>query len=98
MGWSIGGRLVAEKLDALRDALYDYYGTLNELRTALESQPQLASTIVVPQKPEALVLWEQCNEMNLPLVAGGAMDQPHIWLEEWAIVREVYNLFNPPKS
>jgi hypothetical protein len=98
VGRPLGGRAVAAKLEALRNALYDYYGAINELKVLLESQPHTLPNIVIPEKPEALKLWEQCNTMNLPLYDGGVMDQPHIWLEEWAIVKEVHDLFQPEKK
>jgi hypothetical protein len=69
--------------------LYDYYGALSELRVLSESQPHLASTVKIPDKPDTLVLLEKCQALNLPLLAGGLMDQPHLWLDEVAVVREV---------
>jgi len=47
----------------------------------------------MPEKPEALILLEQCEALNLPLVAGGLMDQPHIWLILVAVIREEKRLF-----
>lgn len=38
-----------------------------------------------PEKPVAYILYEQCKELNLPLLEGGIMDQPHIWLMQWAV-------------
>lgn len=45
------------------------------------------------------------KETGLPLVAGGVMDQPHIWLEQLGVIRNVINLFDamarasePPKQ
>jgi hypothetical protein len=37
----------------------------------------------VPEKPDALRLYDQCKSTGLPLVAGGLLDQPHIWLMEY---------------
>lgn len=93
MGGSRGGSRLAGGLEKLRLALYDYYGALNELKTLSEAQPYLASTVKIPQKPEALILWEQCQRLNLPLVEGGLEDQPHIWLEEIAVIEDVKQEF-----
>ena len=40
------------------------------------------------EKPEALILYEQVTSFGLPLVSGGIMDQPHIWLQEYYVVYE----------
>jgi hypothetical protein len=45
-------------------------------------------------KPEALIRYEQCISMGIPLVAGGLMDQPYIWLQEWKIVADVKAVFD----
>jgi len=37
------------------------------------------------EKPEALMLLEQCRAMDLPLISGGLLDQPHIWVMEVAV-------------
>lgn len=44
-------------------------------------------------KPEALALLEQCEALNLPLKAGGLEDQPHIWIREVVLVKQVRNIF-----
>lgn len=93
MGRSIGGSRITGGLEALRSALYDYYGAINELKTLSEAQPNLASTVKIPQKPEALILWEQCQALGLPLVDGGLEDQPHIWIEEVAVIRDAQQEF-----
>jgi hypothetical protein len=38
--------------------------------------------ISIPEKPDALKLLEQCEAFDIPLVAGGLMNQPHLWLRE----------------
>jgi hypothetical protein len=75
----------------------DYYGTINELKTLTESQPNLASTIKIPDRPEALTLWEKCQWLGLPLMEGGLADQPHLWIEEVAVVRDIQELFKAIK-
>lgn len=72
-----GGSRVAEQLEALREEIRDYYGALNEIKAGLHP--------TIPEKPTALRLYEQCKEMGISLVAGGLLDQPHIWLREYAI-------------
>lgn len=58
----------------------EYYGTLNEVKLGLE--------VPMPEKPEAMILYEQCAEFGIPLVEGGIMDQPFIWLQEYKIVAD----------
>lgn len=94
MGRPAGGSRVEGGLEELRQALFDYYGALNELRTLAESQPILASQVKIPEKPEALKLWEMCQVNGVPLVSGGLLDQPHIWLEEQAVVISTQRQFD----
>jgi hypothetical protein len=46
-----------------------------------------------PIKPVAYILYEQCKELNLPLTEGGIMDQPHIWLMQWAVCMQRESLW-----
>ena len=39
------------------------------------------------EKPEALIIYETCEDLGIPRVAGGYEDQPYIWLLEWSIVK-----------
>ena len=73
-------------LRELEDALVEYYSTLNEIKAGLNTQPA--------EKPYELLLYEQVSEMRIPLVAGGLMDQPHIWLMQYAVVRNIKALFD----
>ena len=73
----LGGSLVTDSLETLRDEVRNYFGVLNEIRAGLNPK--------VPDKPVALRLFEQCREMGIPLISGGLVDQPHIWLREYAI-------------
>lgn len=77
---SAGGRVVSEKLQSLRDALEDYFGAI----TALENGQQVS----IPEQPEALTYYHSSTKMHIPLVEGGVMDQPHIWLMEYAICEQ----------
>ena len=47
----------------------------------------------IPEKPEALDLFQQCQMMGIPLVEGGVLDQPHIWAREYRIVYQEKNRF-----
>jgi len=35
-----------------------------------------------------MTLYERCRSTGLPLVAGGVLDQPHIWLLEWSVIEQ----------
>ena len=85
MGRGRGGRKIEGKLVELEKALHDYHGALNELAAGINVKP--------PEKPEALVLWHQCQATGLPLVEGGLLDQPHIWLQEVAVIINTEALF-----
>lgn len=85
MGFGGGSRL-ADQLNALREDLRNYFGALNEVKAGLNTK--------VPDKPEALIRFEQCREMGIPLVDGGLLDQPHIWLMEYAICLQETQLWN----
>lgn len=85
MGWTAGGSKLEGDLQDLRRALEDYYGVLNAVKMGAATE--------IPEPPEALVRYRQCQITGLPLVAGGLMDQPHIWLMEMSIVIEVTQLF-----
>lgn len=84
MGWADGGSLVAGKLEKLRDKIREYHGVINELKAGLKA--------TLPEKPEAMVLYEKCRSTGLPLVAGGLLDQPYIWLLEWSIIEQEMTL------
>lgn len=86
MEGSAGGRVVEGGLRRLEEALLGYFGALNELEAGLEK-------VEVPEQPEALKLWRQCQSIGLPLYEGGLMNQPHIWLLEVALIAETERLF-----
>ena len=46
-----------------------------------------------PLKPKILAAVEMVERFGLPLVAGGLMDQPHIWLLQMDLVNGVRDLF-----
>ena len=59
--------------------MQDYFGALNELKQGLAVKE-------IPERPDALMRYEQCKSTGLPLKSGGLQDQPHIWLMEWEVV------------
>lgn len=66
-------------MQKLADEIDEYRGGLNEVRLGARSVNKL------PDKPEALILYEQIKEMGIPLVDGGIVDQPHIFMEQYAV-------------
>lgn len=87
MEWTPGGRALEEHLAALEAALHDYFGSLNEIAM---DHPGL--DVKVPEKPEALVLYQQCESLNFHPVEGGLLDQPFILMQEIAVVHIVKEL------
>lgn len=85
MGWPFGDLALAEKLSELDEALQNYFGSIAEVRLGLRT--------IIPDKPEALILTEQCKDLGLPLVQGGIEDQPYIWMKEYAICVQTKALF-----
>lgn len=79
MGRSGGGRIVAGGLKELRDAIDNYYGGLNEV--------EMGASNKLPDKPDAMLRYEEIKELGVPLVEGGVMDQPHIFMMEYDVVR-----------
>lgn len=43
----------------------------------------------VPPKPDELVVYELLQKLNLPLAAGGLLDQPHIWILQYEVIKGV---------
>lgn len=80
-----GGVELSEHLDELEAGLREYYGAINEIRMGLNAQ--------LPPKPQALVYYETCKALGLPLVDCGVMGQPYIWLQEVAVITEQEMLF-----
>ena len=80
-----GGVALSKKLEKLEAALRDYYGALNEIKMGIRNK--------IPPRPKSLVEYERCQDLGLPLVEGGVMDQPYIWLQEIAVITEQKQLF-----
>lgn len=74
-----GRKLVEDGLEILRDTIREYYGCLNELKAGIKPNPMV-------EMPDAMYLYEQCVSMKMPLLDGGILDQPVIWLLEWNAV------------
>ena len=76
---------LSDHFDEMARELEDYFGTLAELKAGLITK--------VPETPEILYLLEMCEQNRVPLMAGGLMDQPHIFLIEAGIARSKRDLF-----
>ena len=87
LGPKLGGRVLAEYLDWLRAELDDYFGALAEMSIQVHNERAY-------HKPLALIRYEQCKSLGVPLVQGGLVDQPYIWLMEWAIIEQVKTVFD----
>lgn len=81
-----GGRLVQGELGALSEALENYFGAIAEIKEGLR--------VDLPEKPDALVFYEQVKELRMPLVEGAIMDQPHIWMMEYKLCDNQVKIWN----
>lgn len=82
MGRYGGGSRLAEGLELLRTTLEDYYGAVSYYRMGLKPEKKT-------DKPIAMVYTEECEEFNIPLVLGGILDQPYIWMMEYRICKNI---------
>ena len=73
-----GGKLVAEILDETRDEVREYFGAMNEVKLGARGR--------VPPKPDKLRVYEAVKESGLPILAGGFMDQPYIWVTIFEVI------------
>lgn len=78
MGYGGGNALVAI-IEQNRSEVTEYYGSINEFKMKARGQP-------LP-KPEILVAYEIVSNSNIPLLAGGLMDQPYIFSLQYEVVR-----------
>ena len=76
-----------EKLEA---EILNYFGVLQEAMLTSEVAP--GSTVEVPELPEAVIYYLKMQATGLPIVSGGLINQPHIFLEEIKVVSETYEL------
>ncbi len=58
----------------------------------LTSEVAPGSTVEVPELPEAVIYYLKMQATGLPIVSGGLINQPHIFLEEIKVVSETYEL------
>lgn len=90
MGRSGGGRLIAGGLEKLEAEILNYFGVIQELAVVSDVAP--GSAVEIPELPEAVIYYLKMQATGLPLVEGGLIDQPHIFLEEIKVVSETYEL------
>ncbi len=81
-----GKRLVSEYIESIRSEVQEYFGELTELKAGARSKP--------PEKPECLIQHEMIKRLGIPLIAGGFLDQPYMWVLEDQAVSEVVDLFD----
>lgn len=81
-----GGTDLADYLQAIRSEIAEFFSSLEDISAGTKDPETL-------YKPEVLIQYEQCNSMKIPLVAGGLVDQPYIWLMEWAICQQEEQLY-----
>ena len=80
----LGKSIVQTILDDIQDEIQEYYGQLNELKMGATSKP--------PEKPAILSLNDQLKLFNLPLWAGGLMDQPWLMMEILTVARQTIEM------
>lgn len=54
--------------------------------------------VKVPDKPNSLRRLEQCQALGTNLVEGGLLNQPHLWLLEVAVIKEVQTIYQLQQS
>jgi hypothetical protein len=79
-----GGTIIIDQLQQIRDELREYFGSLNEVKFGARSRP-------LP-RPDKLIVYEAVQKSGLPLLAGGFMDQPWIWMEIFEVIKSELNL------
>jgi hypothetical protein len=89
MARAVGGRVLGERLEELESALMDYFGAINEAQQSTDFNIK----VEIPEMPDALAYLRQIEHFGTPLVSGGMMAQPHIFLMEYAICVRVERMF-----
>jgi hypothetical protein len=74
----IGGSLVRENINKIRDEIREYYGLLNEVRLGARSKP--------PERPGYLAAYGMYKKFNTLPYAGGLADQPYLWTIEYMVI------------
>jgi hypothetical protein len=77
-------------LQELEAEILNYFGVLQE--AAMVSDVAPGTNVEVPELPEAVVYYLMMQATGLPLVEGGLINQPHIFLEEINVVSSTYQL------
>lgn len=74
------------ELGRLENEILEYHGYLNEKKAGLIQN-------IPVQEPVEMIRYKQVRAMGIPLVEGGVMDQPHIWLLQYAVCKNMEDLF-----
>jgi hypothetical protein len=82
-----GGRHLRGIIEDNKQEIRDYFGAINLAKATSNFKK-------IPEKPAVLVYYEQCKALRVPLVAGGLMDQPYVWLEQYAACDHVVAIQN----
>jgi len=85
-----GGSLVGEILEETRSELREYFGAMNEVKAGIRSK--------IPYKPNRLRVYEATKDSGLPLLAGGLMDQPYIWIAIFEAISQEVVLYDTLES
>jgi hypothetical protein len=72
----------------------EYFGQQNELRQGLTIKDDKGHRIAPMEKPDVLLEYERCKQYGVLLYSGGLNDQPHMWLLEQDVVRDIILLFD----
>lgn len=73
---------MSQELDKLKTTLWDYYGQRNEIAAGIKIKPEN-----IIEKPEALTRYEQIQDLNIPYVLGGLVDQPYLWMLQHGVIK-----------
>ena len=79
---NLGGSEILDYIESLREGIREHFGGINEARLGVRSPDK------IPPRPSELSVYEAVKDSGLPLVSGGFIDQPWIWNEIFAVVRE----------
>lgn len=90
---ALGGRVLEDILRRQEAEIENYLGSINEFQAGVRAQP-------LP-KPDLLAAIDLVKSTGLPLVAGGVLDQPHIWLlqlERVSVITQTWDAINAAAS
>lgn len=66
-----------------------YFGAINDAKQSKDFNIK----VEIPEMPDALAYLRQIETFKTPLMSGGMMAQPHIFLMEYAICVRVERLY-----